>query len=503
MARHRIIDELVENLFQLVEQSSDGRLPSIAELSFRWGVSYPTAAKAVRVLVEQGKIECFHGRRIQVSRKLKSNTQAGTHGNSRERQLLDAYRTQILDGRLICGNPMPKVTYLVLTQHVSRSVVIRVLRGLEHEHLVHKEGKQWIIGPAQSPVSRGSTSQQPRTILIASPYQANVDNLFVEDFTSRFILRMNEELLHFGIQERYLEMRTADPDVSTREKALHQAEGIIRKLGDRYLGALIHRGAHQKNDYAESMDSWTNLLGNTGKPAVFFDSSGTGQSFTRKRYPGCPAFYRLSFDHFGAVKCAVDVLVRNSHRIIGFPLPYTSPWVKRRARFAALLAGRSPLKARVVQAEQNEPFWTMQVLDRPNDIYDRIIRILQNKGEAASEIQSRHRLLLDFTPSFRKLLDNQVTAIISANDLCAFEHYRWLTEAGIQVPRHMSMVSFDNLSASVTRPISTVDLGFARLGYLAAHLFFGDIPIRCDSEGNIQGECTFLDRGSIAPPRKP
>jgi DNA-binding LacI/PurR family transcriptional regulator len=61
------------------------------------------------------------------------------------------------------------------------------------------------------------------------------------------------------------------------------------------------------------------------------------------------------------------------------------------------------------------------------------------------------------------------------------------------------MVSFDNSAESVYIPLSTIDFGLPRLGYLAAHIFINDIPVHADHEGNIAGLCTLVDQGSIGP----
>jgi DNA-binding LacI/PurR family transcriptional regulator len=94
------------------------------------------------------------------------------------------------------------------------------------------------------------------------------------------------------------------------------------------------------------------------------------------------------------------------------------------------------------------------------------------------------------------LLNAKVTALAGMNDRLAQEEYFWLKLAGIAVPGRISMVSFDNIPESIAFPISTIDFGFGRLGYLAAHAFIGDIPISADRNGSVPGICTLIDRGS-------
>jgi DNA-binding LacI/PurR family transcriptional regulator len=86
------------------------------------------------------------------------------------------------------------------------------------------------------------------------------------------------------------------------------------------------------------------------------------------------------------------------------------------------------------------------------------------------------------------------------NDRVGFQYLWWADAAGIEVPRHLSIVAFDNVGESEALPLTTVDFGFARLGYLAAHVLIGDIPVRADEAGNIPGTCTLIDRGSVGRP---
>jgi len=92
------------------------------------------------------------------------------------------------------------------------------------------------------------------------------------------------------------------------------------------------------------------------------------------------------------------------------------------------------------------------------------------------------------------------TAIIAGNDFFARDYYYWFTIMGIGIPDRISMISFDNQPEFFTYPMSTIDFGFSRLGYQAAHILIGDIPMHADAEGQLPGACTLVDRGSIGPP---
>jgi DNA-binding LacI/PurR family transcriptional regulator len=135
-----------------------------------------------------------------------------------------------------------------------------------------------------------------------------------------------------------------------------------------------------------------------------------------------------------------------------------------------------------------------------NARFDEYVAKINQQRRETGGFRARGRRFIDHTPSMAGLLDAGVTALISSNDAMAHEHYSWCRAAGIDVPARLSIISFDNTPNAVVLPVSTIDFGFAQLGYIAAHLIIGDIPLRADREGGIPGACTLVDRGSVGRP---
>jgi DNA-binding LacI/PurR family transcriptional regulator len=104
-------------------------------------------------------------------------------------------------------------------------------------------------------------------------------------------------------------------------------------------------------------------------------------------------------------------------------------------------------------------------------------------------------------PSLVSLLTkHDVTALLAINDNFARKYYFWLRTVGIDVPAHLSVIGFDNLAVNTPYPISSIDFGFERLGYLAAHILIGDTNVAAERNGDIPGIPTLVDRGSVARP---
>jgi DNA-binding LacI/PurR family transcriptional regulator len=73
------------------------------------------------------------------------------------------------------------------------------------------------------------------------------------------------------------------------------------------------------------------------------------------------------------------------------------------------------------------------------------------------------------------------TAIIAPYDEHARRLYRWLIVLGVRIPEDLSLVSFDDRQELLyPYTISSVNFGFANLGYAAFHSIIGDVPIKID-----------------------
>jgi len=497
----KLVDTLVEKLVRRIEQSPD--LPSIARLSQQWGVAYNTLSKAVRVLVDKGKLECFPGRGIRVAATKGQAASNPACGAGRNRLYADL-RTRILEGTVRHGEVLPKLHHFSLDNRISRHTIVRALRALEYEALIHKKGRQWIVGPLPpAPLPRTAFKNQ-QVVLIVAPYLGNLRNFYIHDFTARFIIPFNDELSHAGISENFIQMYTGDTRPDVRRKALADAQNLVSRLGSRFSGALIERGPFQFDEHAESMDEWVRCLLAYEKPVMFFDFNGTSEAFSRGRYGNSRRYYRFFLDEMTAVRKAVRFLIDAGHRHMGFCMPSgdASPWIARRAAMAESAARKMTPPADVLSIIQDEPIWQATDKDFDDSMQERIMLQIQKKGQRSPHFTSRQRTLIDNTPSFRKLLESEATAMISPSDEYAFAHYQWLMEAGIKIPEHLSMISFDNSSDLALFPVSTIDFGFSRLGHLAAHVFIDQLPLRLGTSGNVAGECTVIDRGSVDAPRK-
>jgi DNA-binding LacI/PurR family transcriptional regulator len=359
-------------------------------------------------------------------------------------------------------------------------------------------------GPAAGGGFVRATQSWPVVVILAPDYQ-HWRTLSREEL-GLFANRLFSELHQFNV---HIELAlTSSQDILSRQFCVGRSEVFdrINHLGDRFLGTMFVSYLQNLPD----MDHWIRWMCQFKKPVVWFDYDNQGQDIDR-RTVGRKNFFRLYHDERAAVRMALRKLCDRGHRRIGVPLMghyRTEKWHVRRQRMIAEEAARLPGRCRLVFSDLDEPLWTAEsglyreavVLMHAEQFYNTLRR--QAPGLSASTAERRMRKHgAEALPSLRTLVSRKrnISAILAMNQFVGINCYHWLTLAGVQVPDNMSIISFDNYLSVSHYPISTVDLGLQNLGYLGAHLFVGDLPVKTDRLGNVASTPEFIDRGSLGP----
>jgi LacI family transcriptional regulator len=157
------------------------------------------------------------------------------------------------------------------------------------------------------------------------------------------------------------------------------------------------------------------------------------------RYPGERVRY-VDVDNVAAARIAVDHLARLGHRRIGMitgPLNMCSGADRLEGYRQAMEAHRLPVDDSLIFE---------------GDFTDA-------SGTAAA----------------RRLLSAQVTAIFAASDIMALGALKVIREAGLQVPKDVALVGFDDMpiAAALQPALTTVRQPVEQLGAMAADLLLG------------------------------
>jgi len=480
-------------LQERISKATGATLPSIHVLARETGVSYLTMWRAVRILAQRGLVECRQGSPLKIRGV---GAPAGASGSTA--RIVDSIREKVLRGDYRTGHALPKIAHLCAAARASRDAVIDALRQLSTEHVVHKAGKFWIAGPRPAMISQSGKTGGGRPVVLMLFHSApDWFTFFNNAHTAPFAWSFGTEMQYAGIELRMALVAGIRAAGSTLTAGIDSTQTLIRSLGARYRGTLI---LHNEGIAAE-FGRWLALLDGLDMPAVCFDPSGTAIEDARRRFSLSKRYSRLHLDERAAVACAISSLAARGHTAIGFPYYENEPWMARRLSLAREVIDRGYPDMTLVPSTLRESLWKISLGDSQDwfgFISGNIDRFLDRRGPKPGAPQSSRAGVFAAAPSIAALFEHGATAIVAPNDRIAHEIYLLLQRADVRVPREISMVGFDNIPEGVIFPLSTVDFGFARLGYFAAHSFIGDIPVRPNRDGNLAGICTLVDRGSVS-----
>jgi DNA-binding transcriptional regulator YhcF (GntR family) len=497
--RKRFFEPLADEMEKTIRDGGPFPFSSINDIARGSGVSYRTAWKAVRVLVDKGIMAASAGKAVAVAPAFRGDAAAAPTVSGRVHA---AIRRRILDGAFQVGKRLPKAEFFARSENVSTLTVSRVLQRLASENLLHKSRNRWYAGPAAAPealISQSKTTHEAPVILVMHDRSESFFFALSDSFAYSFLVPFSSEIMTHGIQLKAVQIAGEAGEVQSLPTGIDEVKSIVRELGPRYCGTLA------MTIYPEltNLGAWIAELAALGKPVAYFDYAEKGGFLSRKSLSGGRNFYRLHMDERAAVALALDELSRRGHRTVGIHGCEFYDWAQRRVEYIEECAGKMDARPSIVRADVAERIWDpMQRASRFLPITHFVeAGMSKDRAEPVSADDLARRLIRDCPSLVSLLRDRLPTALIVMNDEVARDYYFWCRAVGMKVPDDLSMISFDNIFESMFFPVSTIDFGFARLGYCAAHIFINDIPVRADREGNIPGICTLIDRGSIAGPR--
>jgi len=477
----------------------------ISLLAAEHHVSLRTMWKAIQQLSREGLIVCKQGRRIEVADRAKNPAIASAPNSAKDR-FYQSVKDRIIDGTFRIGRQLPKVAYFTTTEGVSSNTIAGAFARLSSEGLITKRGKKWFAGKQPSPGHPTRKTRKFARVLWLTPAgwesQNFYNNTFILPFSSALVSELHDHRIMLSLAFFEKAEGTLNDGEEPVPSGVDELKAYVKELGEDYLGTLLYCGW----GVPESAAGVIRMLAGFGKPVIDFDHTDKHEDLAREICSrGKTRYYRCRLDEAGAARTALQSLADRGHRIVGLPI-YSSPiynWVPRRVSILQQAADECKPRIRLVTHDQRENFWKFEGHFDPGHYAEELRKALEpaagpHDASGLAHQQSLKALLLANTPSIVNLLNTKgLSALIALNDTMAKEIHLWCKFAGMRVPDDISLVSFDNAIDHYHQPISTVDFGFARMGYQAAHVFIGDIPIRSGMYGDIPGECTLIDKGSV------
>lgn len=465
--------------------------PAINQLADVYNVSYLTMWKAVRLLVSKGLLVTSPPKKIAVAPRIRGGKQADSpscHIRSAD-HLEEEIRSRIEKGIYKVGQPLPKTDYFARTEKVSPDTISRTMRRLSGANLLHKKRRRWFVGPGPLRAEHSPKKKESQVALLLLSDTTAWPGLFQHTFNEMFMSPLKSELAAHAVELSPVVWNKSEAPAMVVPSGLGEIKERIRELGKCYAGVFAFTTFPREH----RVEEWIDGLCPLKKPVIYFDPVDAGGYIRRNAQRPRGAYFRLHLDERSACLLALRELARNGHEVIAIHGHARADWTQRRTRLLQTLAPEGSPKMKIVLSGEEEPFWDpLNNVPRPN--------LFQAGPGKPGGIVAPHELRAQ-TPSMTELLcRHRPTAFIGLADGLTTEYYFWFKAAGISVPRDISMISFDNMTQSIFIPVSTIDFGLARLGYLAAHLLIGDIPMRADRYGFVPGPCELVDRGSVCPP---
>lgn len=202
------------------------------------------------------------------------------------------------------------------------------------------------------------------------------------------------------------------------------------------------------------LDPWMQEFNNTQIPTVLYDNYIKNNPYTAS--VGC--------DNQEGIELAVKHLVELGHRKIG------------------MISG--PLDSYILKARYHAYLGALEKYDL--EINEDYVGLGYFVAESARTYIPR-------------LMDKGVTAILFSHDVRAFSAMTECGDRGIQIPRDLSIIGFDDLpmTAYTTPPLTTIRqdrTGLGRCGYYAMNCLLNALPI-----GSILLRAPLIVRGSTGP----
>jgi len=437
-------------------------IPSAKRIAKVTGTSVRQIMRAMHCLRDMGFLEIRRGAPVHVvnletkNPSLPVNTVFRREGSVPG--LVNLLREGIARADFRSGEVLPKASWLCREWHVSTRSLAMACRLIATEGLLHKEGKNWIVGLNQE---RGNDSffqrqaEQPTILILCNRPEEWPE--FHYNFMEGLVRSLGAEADRCAV--RFQPVLTGVEKVDAVFPSGREAIRTLRReLGSSYLGTLLTPLRCTLPDF----EDWCAWLCRLGK-VVWLQDNDPDHTIVSS-----PRFLRVNYGDWvpqGILRVtdlALDVLQQLGHHRMLFACNREEDFMWFRSR-AVQLQEKAAYRGLSMHIWEKSGMNDMQMVD--------------------------------------DLLTRKESVWLMPNDRYAVRVWKILQIREIRVPRDLSLLSFDNLAERKPFPISTIDFGMSLLGYQILHWILGDVPIRLSRKGMLCGNPKLVDEGSLGVPR--
>lgn len=333
-------------------------------------------------------------------------------------QLLNQIRHLIMSGEWEPGRRLPSEATLTRELQISRGTIRQALKNADVEGLIHRvPSKGTFVAPSPARLTQ-------------SPLLGYITSDFLSDFQRQLLAGAEELARSRGYR---ILISSSSQELSVENRLLDQM------LADQVRGMLIWP-IHDDNPARNLF----RLVEQCDPPMVFMDRPVAGVR--------CDC---VTSDNYAGAYAAIQHLIGLGHRRVVYltrPLLQLSSIADRLRgyRQALLDANLAPLEPWLIQAGDPE-------------IGEQYTLRLYNSAATSPETEAIARRLSE---------PDRPTALFAMNDLTALLALKAAAQAGLEVPRDLSLVGFDDAHfvALLPIPLTTVAQDTRAMGWRAAEL---------------------------------
>lgn len=379
-------------------------------------------------------------------------------------KIMDDLRANIFNNDYKVNEVIPSESELEIKYGVSNITVRRALNELEREGIINRvKGKGSFVSDRNFDDKSSSVTFGLNAIKLITLVLTDRDNSMANDIIN-------------GVSEKLSEFNDFALDVVCSRRTQSSNEKLILEKAFRTgpAGIII-----LPNPGNKSVDEIC-ILASRGFPIVTID-----QNFNLSNVDSV-----VSDNKMGTYN-SVSYLIKKGHRNIAFVSDgRIGSMVSIKDRFLgyckALTDNGIPIDSSICLSD----YFSIAKADLPH-AYEQILRE-ESLGENSVEF---FKVIID------KLLNrpDKATAIQFVNDMCCYDFMRAASTLGVNVPKDISVIGFDNLNftAYLEKPLTTVNQDFFCMGYKAAELIIERINDKNRQEKSIMIPTLLIERSSV------
>lgn len=517
-------EEILAELTNLIQNSSDLYLPSISTLSKKFRCRTKTISKLCHELAQQGLLSIIPRQKIRIEKKFIS-MEKELSVNVEERIKLDL-RKDIASGKYRIGDPIEKYAFFKSKYCISLRGLQKIFRQMQVEKLIYKDGKKWRVG--QYIESKEANYNVLLIVLTEDLAWQRLSN----PLTQPMITAICREA---SVHSTSLILASLDSKIVLRNirfRGLTSILDLIYKYKNQLLGVLLVGDDLKNTNLQKSIQT----LSGFSFPLIAL----TRTYIDNSNFPISKNLFRIRFEEENVIQQILKHCSENNHSVAGFISVDYSPnqkfdkrpeWqIKRQNLLKELGQKKSERPMKVISSEEKVDLFCTGSLDAIFSVLDnaqksnsptsrRVINIFAsiyrseydnakvNLRELSKAISMWYKnmmtrdnypaQLFNMLETYSLLLDPSITILIFPNDDEGLKIYSLLIQNGFEIPDEISLISVDNKYDPVRFPVDSVDKGSEKLGYLVFHKLYGLIPVENSKENEIKALPQVFRYGSV------